>query len=94
MLSPYRNKPNNTNKRRQKISNANLDEDSHCECDVKRPRLTSFDPKTTTQRTSKESFPVIERVKPKKHKLKGGANIDINDKYLTEILHIINLKWN
>ena len=37
ILSPYRIPPNNTNKRRQKISNTNLDDNSHRERDVKRP---------------------------------------------------------
>ena len=67
MLSPDRIPPNNTNKRRQKISNTNLDDDSHRERDVKRPQLTS-----------NESSP--ETVKPKKNKLKAGANTEINDK--------------
>ena len=34
MLSPYGIPPSNTNKRRQKISNTNLDNDSHRERDV------------------------------------------------------------
>ena len=44
-------------------------------------KVTSNDPKTTSN----------EPVKPKKNRLKGGANIEINDKYLDEILHIKNL---
>ena len=47
-----------------------------------------------SQLTSTESSPNIETVKPntsKKNKLKGGANIEIMDKYLNEILQIINL---
>ena len=32
-----------------------------------------------------------EPVKPKKSKLKGGANIEINDKQIDEILHTNNL---
>ena len=51
MLSPYRIPPNITNKRRQKISNTNLDDNSDCEHDLKRPQLTS-----------KESSPIIELV--------------------------------
>ena len=41
--------------------------------DIKRPHLTSNDP---------EAKPVKS-----KNNLKGGANIEINDKYLHEILH-------
>ena len=41
MPSRYRIPPNITNKRRQKISNTNLDYDSHRERDVKRPQMTS-----------------------------------------------------
>ena len=43
--------------------------------------------------TSKESSPIIEKVKPntsKKNRLKGGSlkeNHEINDEYLDEILH-------
>ena len=33
--------PNNTNKWRQKISDSNLDDDSHRERDVKRPQINS-----------------------------------------------------
>ena len=54
MLSPYRFSSNITNKRRQKISNANLDDISNREHDLKRPQMTS-----------KESFLYIETVKRK-----------------------------
>ena len=37
MLSPYRINPNNTNKRTKKASNANFDNNSHHESNVKRP---------------------------------------------------------
>ena len=40
MVSPYRIQPNNTNKRTEKTSNTNFDNNSHRETDVKRPRLT------------------------------------------------------
>ena len=49
ILPRYRNdslsriSPNNTNKRRQKISNTNLDENLHRERDVKRHEMTSKD---------------------------------------------------
>ena len=41
MLLPYRFQPDKTYKRRQKISNTNLEDDSHRERDVKRPQMTS-----------------------------------------------------
>ena len=43
------------------------------------------------QMTSKESSPIIETVKRKKNKLKGGANTESNNDQLDEILHINNL---
>ena len=61
--------------------------------DLERPQMNSNDLKRP-QLTSKESSPNNETVKlntPKKNKLKVGANIDINDKYLDEILHNRNL---
>ena len=82
MLSPYRIQPNNANKRTKSVSKANLDNNSHRGPDAKRPRLTSFDFKTT----SKESFIEVKPIK-NKNKLIGGANIEINDEYLDEILH-------
>ena len=39
-LSPYRIQPNNTNKRTEKTSNTNFDNNSHREPDVKRPQMT------------------------------------------------------
>ena len=68
--------PTNSHKRRQKISNR--------EHDLERPQMTS-----------KDSSPSIETVKPntsKKNKLKGCGKIEINDEYLDEILHNINLE--
>ena len=40
MLSPYRIQPNNTNKRTKKASKTNLDNNSHRDHDLKRPRMT------------------------------------------------------
>ena len=77
MLSPYRINPNNTGKRTKQASNTNFDNNSHTNKDVKRPQLTSNDLKTTSN----------EPVKTKKNTLKGGANIEINEKYLDEIVH-------
>ena len=72
MLSPY-GIPPKTIKRKQKISNRehDLERPQMTSNDLKRPQLTSNDPE----------------VKPKKNKVKGDANIEINDKYLDEILH-------
>ena len=39
MLSPYRIHPNKTNKRSKKASNTNIDNNSHCEHDNKRPQM-------------------------------------------------------
>ena len=72
MVSPYRIQPNNINKRTKKTSNTNFDNNSHRETDVKRPRLTSFDLKTT----SKESSPEVKPAKSK-NKLKGGGNVEM-----------------
>ena len=77
VLSPYRIQPNTTNKRSQNVSNTNLDKNSHREHDLKRPQLTSNDLKTTSN----------EPVKNRNNKLKGGANIEFNEKYLDEIGH-------
>ena len=82
MLSHYRIQPNNTNKRTKKTSNTNFDNNSHCEPDVERPRLTSNDLKTFSRKSSHEVKPVISKIK-----LKGGGNIEINEKYLSEIIH-------
>ena len=40
MLSQYRINPNNTKKRTKKVSNTNLDTNSHRENDHKRPQMT------------------------------------------------------
>ena len=77
MLSTFRIYPNNTNKRVKKIKNTNFDNNSHGDPDSKRPQMTSNDLKMTSNET----------VKNKKNKLNGGANIEINEHYLDEILH-------
>ena len=73
MLSPYRIPPSSKNNhaRKQKTPNTNFD-------DVK---VTSNDLKMTSRR------PQTHQLKTKKNKLKGGANIEINEKYLDEIMH-------
>ena len=48
MLSPYRINPNNTNKRTKKVSNANFNNNSQPNPDVKRPQMTSNDLRTTS----------------------------------------------
>ena len=77
MISPYTIHPNNTNKRTEKISNINFDNNSHREHDLERPQMTSNNLKVTQN----------QPVKNKKTKLKGGANIEINEHYLDESLH-------
>ena len=83
MPSRYRIPPNITNKRRQKISNTNLNYNSHRERDVRRRQRPQ-----KPQLISKFSSP--ETVNPKKNKMKGGVKNEINDKNLDEILHINN----
>ena len=83
MLSPYRLNPNNTNKRTKKASNGNFDNNSHHESNVKRPQLTSNDLKRP--QSISESHHEVKPIKSK-DKLKGGANIEINEHYLDEIL--------
>ena len=51
MVSPYRFQPNHTNKRTEKTSNTNFDNNSHREHEVKRPQMTSKDLKTTQTNT-------------------------------------------
>ena len=69
--------PSTTNKRPKKVSNTNLENNSHHEHDLKRPQMTSNDFKTTSN----------EPVKNKKNKLKGGATTEITEKYLDEIVN-------
>ena len=45
MLSPYII-PSNSHKRKQRLSDTNLDDDSPCERDLKRPQMTSEDVKS------------------------------------------------
>ena len=92
MFSPHRFPINNTNKKRQKISNANLDAKSTNEHDHKKPQMTSNDfgnPDTKT-----ESKVKLASNKRNKIILKSGSvyqNIKFNDEYLNEILHNTNL---
>ena len=81
MVLTYRIPPNGQ-KRKQKISNG--------EHDLERPQITSNDVKRP-QLASKESSPNIKTVKHKTSNSKGGANIEINDKYSDEIFHNNNL---
>ena len=79
-LSAYRILPNNTNKRTKKVSYTNFDNNPHPNTDDKKTQMTSNQPQTN-------------QLKIKKNKLKGGANIEINEKYLDEIGTIIAYKW-
>ena len=79
MLSPYRNNPNNTNKRTKNATNNHFNNNSHQEGDVKRPQMTLNDLKTTSNAP----------VKNKKNKSKGGLNVEIDEQYLDK-----NLKNN
>ena len=66
MLSPYRIHPNTTNKRSKKISNTNLDNDSHREHDLKGPQLTSKDLKMTSNepvKNKKKNWKVVQTLK-------------------------------
>ena len=76
MLSPYRTNPNNTNKRAEEARNTNSYNNSQPNHDNKRPQMTSNDLRATSN----------EPVKNKKHKLKGGANIEINENDINKIL--------
>ena len=78
MLSPYKINPNNTNKRTKKASNGKFDNNSHQESNNKRPQSISE---------------VHHGVKPvkSKSKLKGVANIEINEHYLDKILDNNNI---
>ena len=80
MLSAYNINPNNTYIRTKKACNSNFINNSHREPEVKRPQMTSNDPKTASN----------EPVKTKKNKLKGDSNIEINEHYLDKILQINN----
>ena len=81
MISPYRIKPNNTNKRTKKASNTISDNSSHREPDLRRPQMTSNDFKTTQTETKSnnenKNFVKAESV---------HENIEINEHYLDEIL--------
>ena len=87
MLSSYRIS-SNTLKRRQKISNATVDEDSNREGDLKRPHMTSNDFKRP------QKIELVKHTTNKKSKMKGGFVQDIdemNDEHLDAILHENNL---
>ena len=79
-LTAYRTQANNTNKRTKKASNTIFGNNSLCGPDVKRPEMTSNDPKTTQAKTKSN--------KKDKNVLKTGSvqeNIEINDQFLDEI---------
>ena len=79
MLSPYRIKPNNTNKRTKMVKNTNVDNNSQPNHDDKRPQMTSIDIKTTQTKSNKK----------RRNALKAGSvqqNFERNGRYLNEIL--------
>ena len=66
MLSPYRVQPNITNTRSKKVSNTNLDNNSHREHDLKRPQLTlnylikhETNTESNNKRTSKKKTKIL-----------------------------------
>ena len=81
MLSLYRI-PTNTHERKQKFSNANLDDNSNCEHEPKGLQMTSNHLKRPPTMSKESSL-----IKSKNNKLKVGGNIEINDENLDEILH-------
>ena len=92
MLSLYRIQRNIIKKRSKKVSNTNLDNNSHRELDLKGHQLTSSE--LVKPETKTESF--MKRTSFKKNKKFREAgyvqeSIEINDKYLDEIPHIKNL---
>ena len=92
MLSPWRIPPKNQ-KRRQKISNTNIDDNSNREHDVQRRQMTSIDlakPDKKTELTVKRTY----SLKRNKNVLKVGfvhQNSEINDEYLDEMLRKNNV---
>ena len=92
ILAPYSIQPNITNKRSKKVSNTNIDNNSRCEHDLKRPQMTSSD--LVKPDTIRESIIKCRSNKRNKNILMAGSmheNIDINDKILNEIVHNINI---
>ena len=87
-LSTYRI-PSNSHKRRQMISDKNLDDNTNHEHDLKRHQITSNDLKGSRTISNADSTS-----NNKKSKLKGGSMHEINqkkDEYSDEILHNRNL---
>ena len=90
MLSPYRIQPNITNKLSKNVSNTTLDNNSHRKHDLEKPQVAS----NYLVRPDRNAESIIKRTSFKKNKntLKSGSvdeNIEINDKYLEEILRNI-----
>ena len=100
MLSAYR-PPTIILRGGQKTLKTNLDDDSHCERDVKKPRMTSVDlkrpQKTELVKPDSVAEPAVNRTTNKKNKMEGGSMLEIgetSDEYSDENLHEKNLKWN
>ena len=84
MISMYRIQPNNTNNRTKKAKNPSFDETTSPNNDHKRPQMTTNDLKRS--HSISESSPEVKPVKSK-NKLKGDANVEINEHYLDRFLH-------
>ena len=80
MLSPNRVNRNNIKKQSKRFKNTDFDNNSHNEAEVKRPQMSSNDPKRP------QSTPNRTKVK---NNLRGGSiqeNVEINEHYLDKIL--------
>ena len=92
MLSPYRIQPNATNKRSEKVSSTNLNNNPHRELELKRPQMTSnvvAKPETNTEGTVKRTS--NDRNKNIFKGVSLNRDIEINVEFLDEILHNNNL---
>ena len=86
MLSAHRIKPNITQNRTKKVLNTHFDNNSHRENDLKRPQMTSNDfvKPSTNNKSNKRNKNILKAESV-------HENIEINDKYLDEIVHNNNL---
>ena len=81
MLSPYRIQPNSTNKRTKITS---FDNNSYHDHDLKRPQTTSNDLVEHNTKPNKRNKSILKPGSERK-------SIEVNDKYLDEILDNIDL---
>ena len=83
VLSMYRNHPNYTNKRTEKASNTNFENNSQSDYDLKQPQMTSNDLRMISEIVN-EHCKKVET----KNNIKGGLlheNGETNDHYLDEV---------